>query len=316
MSKLPAYRPQLATLVDTPPVSDDVLVELKLDGYRIGGILDAGKVRLESRRNNDWTQQFPTVAAAVKRLSAKTALIDGEVAAVMPNGITSFQALQNVASAGATLTYFAFDLLHLDGENVAALPLEQRKEKLRELIEASRAGETIKYVDHVVGDATRAFQQACKLGAEGVICKSKTAPYRAGRNTVWVKVKCVHRQELVIGGFTEPEGARAGVGAVLVGYYEDGALKYAGKVGTGKGFTREFLSKLRVQLDAIVQDECAFSPKPKGMKAASTHWVKPKIVVEVQFVEWTGDGSLRHPSLLGIRKDKRPTDVVREAPKR
>jgi bifunctional non-homologous end joining protein LigD len=315
MKKVPPYRPQLATLVDTPPTSNDVLVELKLDGYRIGAILESGKVRLESRRNNDWTQQFPTVAAAVKRLSAKTALLDGEVAALMPNGVTSFQALQNVGSAGASLIYFVFDLLYLDGEDVAALPLEQRKEKLRELIGASRADATIKYVDHVVGDAAHVFKQACKLGAEGVICKSQSAPYRPGRNALWVKVKCVHRQELVIGGFTDPEGSRAGVGALLVGYYEDGALKYAGKVGTGKGFTRDFLTKLRGQLDAIEQEKCAFASKPKGVKAASTHWVKPKVVVEVQFVEWTGDGHLRHPSLLGIRKDKRPADVVREAPK-
>jgi bifunctional non-homologous end joining protein LigD len=314
LASLPTYKPQLATLVDSPPESTSAFAELKLDGYRIGAILTAGRVRLESRRNNDWTAQFPTVAAAVERLKAKTALLDGEVAALMPNGITSFQALQNTASTGAKLVYFVFDLLHLDGEDISALPLEQRKEKLRLLIEKSKAGDTIKYVDHVIGDVERVFKQACKLGAEGVIVKNATAPYRAGRNTLWVKVKCVKRQELVIGGFTEPEGARAGLGALLVGHYADGKLKYAGKVGTGKGFTRDFLTKLRAQLDAIEQDACAFEPKPKALKAASTHWVKPKIVVEVQFVEWTSDGSLRHPSLLGIRKDKRPTDVVREEP--
>jgi bifunctional non-homologous end joining protein LigD len=314
---LPPYRPQLATLVDGPPASGDVLVELKLDGYRIGSLLERGTVRLESRRNNDWTAQFPTVADAVKRLAAKSALLDGEVAALMPNGITSFQALQNVASAGATLVYFVFDLLYLDGEDVAALPLEQRKQKLRELVERSDAGPGIKYVDHVVGDAARVFKEACKLGAEGVIVKNKTAPYRAGRNMIWVKVKCVHRQELVIGGFTEPEGSRAGLGALLVGYYDaEGALVYAGKVGTGKGFTRDFLSNLRKELDLIQQDECSFGVRPKGLKAPSTHWVKPKVVVEVQFVEWTSDGHLRHPSLLGVRKDKRAADVVRESPKR
>jgi len=292
-----------------------VLVELKLDGYRIGAILESGKVRLESRRNNDWTQQFPTVAAAVKRLSAKAALIDGEVAALLPNGVTSFQALQNVASSGATLKFFVFDLLFLDGENVAALPLEQRKQKLRELIESSKAGETIKYVEHVVGNVQRVFSEACKLGAEGVIVKKASAPYRAGRNTVWLKVKCVHRQELVLGGFTEPEGSRAGLGALLVGYYDaNGRFIFAGKVGTGKGFTREFLTGLRKQLDAITQTDCPFTPKPKGLKLSSTHWVQPKLVVEVQFVEWTSDGHLRHPSLLGLRKDKKAREVVREQP--
>lgn len=316
MTTFPTYKPQLATLVDSPPESSSVLVELKLDGYRIGAILRAKSVRLESRRNNDWTAQFPSVVAAVQRLSAKNALLDGEVAAVLPSGLTSFQALQNAEAAGGKLRYFVFDILHLNGEDLSALPLLERKEKLRELIERSKVGDTIQYVDHVVGDAARVFNEACKLGAEGVIVKNATAPYRPGRNTLWLKVKCVRRQELVIGGFTDPEGSRAGVGALLVGYYEGGALKYAGKVGTGKGFTRDFLSKLREQLDAIEQKECAFTPKPKGLKLASTHWVKPKIVVEVQFVEWTDDGHLRHPSLLGMRKDKRPSDVVRESPKR
>jgi bifunctional non-homologous end joining protein LigD len=277
--------------------------------------LESGKVKLESRRNNDWTAQFPTVAAAVKELSAKKALLDGEVAAIMPSGITSFQALHHAESAGAKLVYFVFDLLHLDGEDVAALPLVERKEKLRALLEATSGnggGGVLKYVDHVVGNAARVFSEACKLGAEGIIVKNATAPYRAGRNTLWVKVKCVKRQELVIGGFTEPEGSRTGIGALLVGYYEEGALKYAGKVGTGKGFTRDFLSKLRDQLDTVAAKDCPFDPKPKASK--STHWVKPKIVVEVQFVEWTSDGHLRHPSLLGIRQDKHAQDVVRESP--
>jgi len=316
MSRVPAYRPQLATLVDSPPEGDDRLQELKLDGFRIGCILEAGKVRLETRRNNDWTSQFPSVAEAAKRLAAKSALLDGEVAVLMPNGVTSFQALQNVAASGGALVYFAFDLLYLDGENVSALPLEARKHKLRELLAASSTGHTIKYVDHVVGDAARVFAEACKLGAEGIICKSRSAAYRPGRNSLWLKVKCVQRQELVVGGFSEPEGSRAGIGALLVGYYADGALTFAGKVGTGKGFTREFLTKLRAQLDAIEQRACPFEPQPKGMKAALTHWVKPSLVVEVQFVEWTSDGSLRHPSLVGMRGDKQPRDVVREKPRK
>lgn len=313
MTKVPAYKPQLATLVDAPPKDDDRLQELKLDGYRIGCILEGGKVRLETRRNNDWTDQFAIVAKAAKGLAAKSALLDGEVAVLMPNGITSFQGLQNVGAGGGKLIYFVFDLIYLDGENVGTLPLVERKEKLRALLEKSKTGGVFKYVDHVEGDAERVFREACKLGAEGIISKSRTAPYRPGRNTVWLKVKCVHRQELVIGGFTEPEGSRSGVGALIVGYYEDGAFISAGKVGTGKGFTRDFLEKLRTQLDAIEQETCPFEKQPKSMKGA--HWVKPKVVVEVQFVEWTGDGSLRHPSLVGIRTDKRAREVVRETPK-
>jgi bifunctional non-homologous end joining protein LigD len=313
MTKLPDYKPQLATLVDAAPSGDGYLHEIKLDGYRIGCSIHAGKVQLQSRRANDWTANFPGVAAAAKKLKAKSALLDGEVAVLMPSGITSFQELQNIEATKGALVYFVFDLLHLDGENVGALPLEQRKELLRVLIETSPAGDVIKYTDHVVGGGERVFQHACKLGGEGIVSKLKTAAYRAGRNTSWLKTKCVHRQEFVLAGFTDPEGSRAGLGALLVGYYDaSGALIYAGKVGTGKGFTREFLLDLRKQMDAIGVEACPFATRPKGIKA---HWVKPKLVAEVQFVEWTSDGHLRHPSLLGLRKDKQAKDVVREEPK-
>jgi bifunctional non-homologous end joining protein LigD len=314
VTKLPAYRPQLATLVDVAPAGDGFLHEIKLDGYRIGCSVNAGKVRLESRRGNDWTQNFPRVAEAAKRLRAKSALLDGEVAMLMPNGITSFQALQNTDASSGKLVYFVFDLLYLNGEDVASLPLEQRKQQLRTLLEASSASDVIKYTDHVVGDGARVFREACKLGSEGIVSKVRTSAYRPGRNAGWLKVKCVHRQEFVVGGFTDPEGSRAGFGALLVGYYDaHGALVYAGKVGTGKGFTREFLSGLRSKLDTLAQSLCPFALQPKkSIKVSSTHWVQPVLVAEVQFVEWTSDGHLRHPSLVGFRADKQASEVVRE----
>jgi bifunctional non-homologous end joining protein LigD len=313
---LPAYRPQLATLVEVPPEGDGFLHELKLDGYRMGCSLESGKVRLETRRGNDWTVSFPSVAAVARGLAAKSALLDGEVAALMPSGVTNFSALHDVAAAGGKLVYFVFDLLHWDGEDIAALPLLERKARLQELLAASASGETFRYVDHVIGDGARALAHACKLGGEGIVSKNIRAAYRPGRNSAWLKAKCVQRQELVIAGFTDPEGSRAGIGALLVAYYEaSGELRYAGKVGTGKGFTREFLIGLRAQLNELERNECPFALRPKGIKVSATHWVQPQLVVEVQFAEWTADGHLRHPSLVGIRKDKRASEVVREMPK-
>jgi bifunctional non-homologous end joining protein LigD len=153
------------------------------------------------------------------------------------------------------------------------------------------------------------------LGGEGIVSKNRNAVYRAGRNTSWLKVKCVQRQEFVIGGYTDPEGARAGLGALLLGYYESkDSFVYAGKVGTGKGFTQAFLLELRKKLERVTEDTCAFKVRPKGVKASATHWVKPTLVAEVQFAEWTSDGHLRHPSLVGLRSDKKAHEVVREKP--
>ena len=209
---LPAYRAQLATLVDAAPSGDAWLHEIKLDGYRIGAILKDGNVRLESRRGNDWTAQFPRVADAAKKLKAQTALLDGEVAILLPSGITSFQALQNAGTSGS-LVYFVFDLLHLNGSDVSALPLEQRKELLRSFLETSNSGDIIRYTDHFLGDGERVFKRACSLGCEGIVSKRRSAVYRPGRNSEWLKTKCVHRQEFVIAGYTDPEGTRAGIGA-------------------------------------------------------------------------------------------------------
>lgn len=250
----PAFvEPQLAKLVKVAPEGDAWLHELKFDGYRILARLDRGEVTLWSRRGQDWTAQLPTVRAAIAALPAKTALIDGEVAVVMSDGRTSFQALQNAFSGTtpAGLTYFVFDLLHLDGEEVARRPLEERKARLRTLVDG--ADPLVRFSDHVDGQGGAFFARACAQGLEGIISKARGEPYRSGRHDGWVKTKCVQRQELVIGGFTEPgNGARDGLGALLVGHYRDGALVYAGKVGTG--FTQRSARELRAKLDALAQD--------------------------------------------------------------
>ncbi|HSD91063.1 MAG TPA: non-homologous end-joining DNA ligase [Kofleriaceae bacterium] len=302
---------QLARLVDQAPDGDEWLHEQKFDGYRILATLDHGEVELLSRRFKDWTDSFPSVAEAVAQLRAKRAVLDGEVAVVMPDGRTSFQALQNAfGRRDANIVYFVFDLLELDGEDIAKLPLEQRKEKLHRLIGKNQDG-VIRYSDHVIGHGGEFFQLACKQGLEGIVSKRRDKPYTPGRGPGWLKTKCWLRQELVIGGYTDPEGLRTHIGALLVGYYEDGTLKYAGKVGTG--FTMKMLVELKNALAPLEIAKSPFVPDPpRTWTGSGRHWVTPTLVAEVSFAEWTNDGRLRHPSFQGLRADKLATDIIRE----
>jgi bifunctional non-homologous end joining protein LigD len=303
---------QLATLVDAPPEGPEWLHEQKFDGYRILAEIERGKVRLLSRRMKDWTAEFPTIVRALAELPVKRAMLDGEVCVVMPDGRTSFQALQNSFGAATTanLVYFAFDLLALDDEDLAGLPLEQRKARLQQVVPARGA---IRYSDHVIGNGAAFFELACKTGLEGIVSKRRDKPYLPGRGMTWQKTKCIQRQELVIGGFTDPEGHRLGIGALLVGYYENGALVYAGKVGTG--YTHKMLGELRRLLEPLERKASPFSPEPpRAWTGPNRHWVAPELVAEVAFSEWTGDGRLRHPSFQGLRRDKSPATIVREKP--
>jgi bifunctional non-homologous end joining protein LigD len=320
-SSPPAFiEPQLATLVDQAPDGDDWLHELKYDGYRILARLDAGKATLASRRANDWTAKFPTVQAAVQGLPVRNAVLDGEVAVPGADGRTSFQALQNALGRGASgAVYFVFDLLWLDGEDLTGVPVEQRKQRLAKLLagkadKAPGKGGPLRYSDHVVGQGRAFFQQAQARGLEGIISKRMGEPYRRGRSTGWLKTKCITRQEFVIGGFTDPEGARSGIGALLVGTYDaDGKLAFAGKVGTG--FSQKTLAELHRKLVPLQQNSSPFAvTPPPGWIGRPAHWVRPELVGEVAFIEWTDDGRLRHPSFQGLREDKKPTSVVRERP--
>jgi len=262
----PRYRAQLALLVGEAPSGSGWIHETKFDGYRIGAALDRGAATLWSRNGKDWTDRFPAVARAVERLPAGTALLDGEVAAVLPDGRTSFQALQrSFGGSGAPLLYLVFDLLHLDGEDVGALPLLERKRRLEELL--ARAGDAgpIRLSRHVTGDGAGVHREACRRGLEGIVSKRAGAPYRPSRNGDWLKVKCVQRQELVIGGFTDPEGAaRDGIGALLVGHHDapGGPLRFAGKVGTG--FTNSSARALRRRLAPLETDAPPFAAAPRG----------------------------------------------------
>ena len=308
--------PQLATLVTSPPPGPDWLHEQKIDGYRILAVRDGADVQLLSRRQHDWSASLTPIAQAIAALPVQHAILDGEAAVFRPDGRTSFQALQNaLGGGGAGTVYIAFDLLELDGRDLRAIPLEVRKRELSRLLDAlpPTVREVVRYSDHVVGQGDAFFRSACAAGLEGIISKRRAAAYHSGRGLDWVKTKCLHRQELVIGGFTDPRGSRVGIGALLVGYYEGKQLRYAGKVGTG--FNARTLDELHELLTPHLRATTPFTPAPeKAWTGPSVHWVEPALVAEVAFAEWTADGRLRHPSFKGLRRDKRPTTVVRERP--
>lgn len=308
--------PQLATLVDAPPRGDEWLHEVKFDGYRMECIKEDGRVRLLSRRGNDWTARFPAIVAAALRLKPRRVILDGEAVALLPDGRSSFQALQQVLHTdppGATV-YYAFDLLRLEGEDLRRLPLEERKARLARLLGPSRrrgAG-ALRYSEHTTGNVEAALARACRKGLEGLIVKRRDLPYESGRTRSWLKIKCQNRQELVVIGFTEPRGRRSGIGALILGLRdEDGVLRYAGRVGTG--MDDAMLASLRKQLEPLRRTS---SPAERGVPRAQTglSWVEPKLVAEVSFTEWTGDGLLRHPTFEGLREDKSPREVRREEP--
>ena len=241
-------RPRSRPSSERPPPGPGRLAEMKFDGYRILARLDRGKVSLKSRNENDWTAKFSSIACAVaEELDVRAAYLDGEVAIVRPDGTTSFQALQNLAGGGAiegVLVYFVFDLLHLDGFDLTRAPLEARKAELERIVGAIKGPTPIRYAAHVVDQNEGFFEQAGKHGLEGIVCKRREGPNLSGRSRDWLKVKCIKRQEFVVGGFTEPEGSRPGIGGLLVGVYDKkGDLVFAGGVGTG--FTQGLLRELR-----------------------------------------------------------------------
>ena len=304
--------PQLATLVKQAPEGDDWLHEIKYDGYRTLCRVERGRARMITRSGQDWTARFAEIAEAVADLPSKQALLDGEVAVVLPDGSTSFQALQNQLrqDGRGTLAYFVFDLLYLEGFDLTGAPLEKRKEALQRLT-AGAPGGIVRYSDHIVGRGERFHAEACRRGLEGIISKRSGSRYVPGRSSAWLKAKCASRQEFVIGGYTEPQGSRAGLGALLLGTLENGdGLRYRGRVGTG--FSRETLADLRRRLQPLETNRSPFAPPAPHPRSA--HWVRPRLVAEVAFGSWTDDGLLRHPSFVALREDKSPRDVVRESP--
>jgi bifunctional non-homologous end joining protein LigD len=305
----PAITPQLASPATRPPRGDDWLHEIKFDGYRMLAHVANGKTRLKSRKDLDWTRKFPELAEALARLPVSEALIDGEIVHLGKNGVSSFSALQNdlAEKTTARLVYMAFDLIFLDGWDLTGVALEKRKAMLRRLL-AEDAPPTIRYCDHQAGHGEAFYNAASRYGVEGIVSKRRDAPYRPGRAADWLKLKSGKREDFVVVGFTDPEGARAGFGALLLAYHSlGGKLVYAGRVGTG--FSDKVLGALRRRLEAIERKRAPVK-LPEGLSAKGIHWVAPELVVEIAFAAWTHDRILRASSFEGLREDKSPEEVV------
>ncbi|MGC1781432.1 MAG: DNA ligase D [Acidobacteriaceae bacterium] len=321
--RLPAFvPPQLALQVTEAPGSADWVHELKLDGYRIQGRIQSNaghakarsspSVELLTRKGLDWTNRMPDIANALSELSVKSALLDGEVVVFDEHGRTSFALLQAAfqEEKKQQLTYVVFDLLHLDGHNLRGLPLERRKEMLRGLLSGADP-DVVRYGEHLGANGQETFRKACELGAEGIVSKKRDAPYSSNCSGAWLKIKCIRQQEFVIGGFTPPSKSGVGIGALLLGYYRDGNLIYAGRTGTG--FTQKMRTEMRARLEKVKQARPVFATLPPGA-AHQAIWVQPKFVCEVKFATWTADNLVRQASFQGLREDKPAKEVKRELP--
>ncbi len=291
---------QLATLSGKAPAGEEWLHEIKFDGYRVMIFISGGVARIRTRGGHDWTDRFYTIAGAASGLRVDNAVIDAEAVVLDEEGISDFGKLREALGQGGNpgaIQAFCFDLLHLDGERMTRLPQRKRKAKLEEII--PKSGEYLKYSEHVAGGGETMIANACDLKLEGIICKRADAAYEMKRSRNWLKVKCSKRQDFVITGYNVASDRKDAIGALHIGYFQDGKLVYAGKVGTG--FTARMAEDLFSMLQKIRREEPPFEkPRRKTDKAAV--WVEPEYSGEVEFTEWTEDGNLRHPSFKGLSK--------------
>jgi bifunctional non-homologous end joining protein LigD len=310
---------QLATLVDAAPEGAGWLHEIKFDGSRLLGFAAGGVPRLRTRNGKDWTDSFPALVAALKTLKADTAVLDMEAVIVDDSGKSSFQALQASLGEGGRpekIVAYVFDLLYLNGQDLTKMPLIDRKAQLQALLNRTKPETALRYSDHVVGGGGTMFAKACQAGLEGIISKQADAPYFAGRQKSWLKIKCGKRQEFIILGFSAARTGERALGALYLGYRKNGALQYAGKVGTG--FSMRGASNLVDRFRKLAVTQPVLTRAHAGGLSArewqSIHWIKPVLLCEVAFTEWTQDGRVRHPSFQGMREDKDARDVKKEKP--
>ncbi len=306
-AEIPAFRDlQLATLVDAVPAGSQWLHEVKYDGYRALVAIGGGKATIFTRSGLDWTDKFPGIADAAAALKVGSALVDGEIVA-FKEGRPDFSALKAAISGAGEMTFFAFDLLELDGEDLTGLSNLQRKERLRPLL--AGADPRLQFAEHILGAGEKLFATMCREGYEGIVSKRADAPYRGQRSRAWLKVKCTKRQEFVIVGWTPSDKTR-GFRALLLGVNGPDGYVYAGKVGTG--FDAALMADLGAKLARLERKTPTVAAPRAAVRGA--HWVTPKLVAEIAFTEVTPDGVLRHPSFLGLREDKDASQVVAEKP--
>jgi bifunctional non-homologous end joining protein LigD len=315
-AKLPGViLPQLTTLVDEAPTGKNWLHEIKFDGYRILARLEDGKVHLHTRKGLDWTHRFPELARYLAGLSIESAVLDGEVTALQKDGSTSFRKLQEALSSKNTgnLRYYVFDLPYLEGYDLRAAPLIERKRALLGLLRRAgvRGDGLMVYSEHVEARGQDFYEQACRLGLEGIVSKRIDAPYSGQRDKTWLKVKCREHQTFVVGGFTPPGGSRIGFRSLLLGVYDGDEFHYAGRVGAG--FSGRQLEELHRRLSALTIEKKPFVDDVPGPRAG-IKWVEPRLVIEVEYAERTRDGRLRHPAFRGVREDLDPKEVGMEKP--
>ncbi|MCF7769440.1 MAG: DNA ligase D [Achromobacter pulmonis] len=304
-------KPQLATLVAGVPAQagDDWLYEMKFDGYRLLARLDHGEVRLYTRNGHDWAPRLPHLVAALRRMPLETAWLDGEIVMLADNGAPSFQALQNAFDGERTdaILFYVFDLPYVTGRDLRGEPLRVRRAVLARVM-AAAGGDPLRFSDAFDAAPADLLASACKMGLEGIIAKRLSSPYVARRSDSWLKLKCARRQEFVVVGYTDPKGTRVGLGALLLAYHDAaGRLVYAGKVGSG--FDDAGLAALRQRLQALRTRQASVKA---GGAGRDTHWVRPELVAEVSFGEWTESGHVRHPVFRGLRTDKPVRAITRE----
>ena len=311
-NELPDFiAPQLAQLTGKPPEGNDWVHEIKFDGYRTQAQCAGSQIKLITRGGKNWTEKYQAIAEPLKQLKAKSAVLDGEIVYLDEHGRSNFQQLQNALKSerSKNLVYYVFDLLFLDGKDLTSLPLIARKERLEKLVKDLNHRH-VRFSDHFRGVGSQLFKECCARGLEGIISKRVDTPYVPGRHSDWMKIKCLQRQEFVIGGYTDPQGSRSGFGSLLIGVYEGGQLRYAGRCGTG--FNAKLLEEMYAKLKKLKSPKSPFeknSPKGRGL-----NWVKPKLVCEASFSEWTSEGVLRAPVFQGLRTDKPPKDIGVEKP--
>ncbi|PWE39560.1 DNA ligase D [Pseudomonas prosekii] len=313
---LPAtLKPQLATLVESAP-SGDWRYEIKFDGYRMLARIENGTVQLFTRNGHDWTAKLPSQAQALASLGLESAWLDGEVVAADENGVPSFQLLQNAFESGKSgaIVFYLFDMPYLNGVDLREVPVEERRSALAKVLERSE-DEILRFSEDFGEDASDLLASACQMNMEGLIGKRVGSPYVSRRSDDWIKLKCQHRQEFVVVGYTEPKGARTLFGALLLGLHDkdSGELRYAGKVGTG--FNERTLKSIHAQLTPLEVKKPAVVNPPTGFEAKGVHWLKPVLLAEVAYAEITKDGSVRHSVFHGLRSDKPAKDITEETPK-